>query len=213
MRTDFGALSDDARAVAIEPDGTIVAAGTATSSAGDDIALARYLPNGQLDPTFGTGGTTTTDLGFDDVANAVALTPAGGIIIAGYTVGTKLNNDFLLARYGPDGSLDEGFGTLGVTKTDLGSGSDFAENLTVETQGRIIVVARATSPTILDMALARYNSDGTLDTTFASNGTSTTDFHGAGDFGQDVTLDTAGRIIAAGYTANGPDTELIRANP
>jgi uncharacterized delta-60 repeat protein len=216
VTTDFGALSDDdARAVAIGPDGKIVAAGTATSSAGEDIALARYLPNGQLDPTFGTSGTTITDLGFDDVANGLALTPAGGIIIAGYTIGTKLNNDFLLARYGPDGSLDKRFGTLGITKTDLGSGNDFAENLTVDTQGRIIVVGRATSPTILEIALARYNPDGALETTFASNGTLTVDFHGAGDFGQDVTLDTAGRIIAAGYTANGPNTEfaLIRANP
>jgi len=78
-----------------------------------------------------------------------------------------------------------------------------------------VVVGRATSPTILDMALARYNADGTLDRSFAGNGILTADFHGAGDFGQDVALDNAGRLVAAGYTANGPDTALalMRANP
>jgi hypothetical protein len=65
------------------------------------------------------------------------------------------------------------------------------------------------------MALARYNPDGILDPGFASNGILTVDFHGAGEFGQDVALDDAGRIVAAGYTANGPDTAfaLTRANP
>jgi uncharacterized delta-60 repeat protein len=211
VTTDLGTRSDDARAIAIQPDGRIVLAG----SAGEDVGLARYTPSGSLDPTFGISGRTITDLGFEDVANGVALTSAGGIVVAGHTIGTKLNNDFLLARYRPDGELDSGFGTLGVVKTDLGSGDDFAEDLTVDAGGRIVVVGRTTGPTILDMALARYNPDGTLDPGFASNGILTADFHGAGDFGQDVALDNAGRIVAAGYTANGPDTEfaLMRANP
>jgi uncharacterized delta-60 repeat protein len=211
VTTDLGTQSDDARALAIQPDGKIVLAG----SAGEDIGLARYTPNGSLDPTFGNSGRTITDLGFDDVANGVALTSAGGIVVAGYTIGTKLNHDFLLVRYGPNGDLDTGFGTVGVVKTDLSPGDDFAEGLTIDGAGRIVVSGRATSPTILDMALARYNPDGALDPGFGSNGILTADFHGAGDFGQDVALDNAGRIVAAGYTANGPDTEfaLMRANP
>src|SRR5262249_42131523 len=85
VTTDFGALSDDeVNALAIQPDGKIVAAGTT----GEDIALTRYTADGHLDPTFGNAGTMTTDLGFVDVANGVALTPAGGIVVAGYTVGT-----------------------------------------------------------------------------------------------------------------------------
>lgn len=212
VRTDFGALSDDdARALAIQPDGKIVVAGTA----GEDIALARYMPNGSLDPTFGSSGVTITDLGFEDVANGVALTPGGGILIAGYTIGTKLNNDFLLVRYGPNGSLDRGFGTLGVVKTDFGAGDDFAEDLAIDASGRIVVVGRATTATIFDMALARYNADGMPDTAFANQGTLTADFHGSGEFGQDLALDAAGRIVAAGYTANGADTQFapMRANP
>ena len=65
------------------------------------------------------------------------------------------------------------------------------------------------------MALVRYRPDGTLDPSFDGDGILTADFHGRGEFGQDVALDADGRIVAAGYTANGADTEfaLMRANP
>ncbi len=98
VTTDFGALSDDdARALVIQPDGRIMVVGTA----GEDIALARYTPDGKLDTTFGTGGTKITDLGFDDVATGVTLTPDGKIVICGNTIGAELNNDFLLRATTP----------------------------------------------------------------------------------------------------------------
>ena len=211
VTTDLGTNSDGARAIAIQPDGAIVVVGTA----GEDIALARYTTDGKLDATFGTGGKTITDLGFSDVANGVALTPAGQIVIAGYTVGAHSNWDFLLARYRSDGTLDSTFGSGGHVTTDVGGGDDFAENIAVDAQGRIILVGRATSSTILDMALVRYTADGTPDASFDGDGLLTVDFHGRGEFGQDVALDAAGRIVAAGYTANGGDTQfaLLRVNP
>jgi uncharacterized delta-60 repeat protein len=211
VTTDFGALSDDdARALVIQPDGRILVVGTA----GEDIALARYTPDGKLDTSFGSGGTKITDLGFDDVATGVALTSDGKIVISGYTIGAKLNNDFLLARYDSHGTLDTTFGTGGIVTTDLGDGDDFAENLIVDAQGRIILVGRATSSTISDLALVRYNPDGTPDTTFDGDGILTADFHGGSDIGQDVALDSQGRIVAAGSTVNG-ETQfaLMRANP
>lgn len=211
VTTDLGTQSDDARALVIQPDGRIVVVGTA----GEDIALARYTPDGKLDTSFGAGGFKITDLGFEDVATGVALTPDGKIVIAGHTIGATLNNDFLLARYDAAGTLDTTFGSRGTVTTDVGGGADFAENLTVDVQGRIILVGRATSPTILDMALVRYTPDGTPDTSFDSDGILTVDFHGRGDFGQDVAIDSSGKIVAAGYTANGGDTEfaLTRINP
>jgi uncharacterized delta-60 repeat protein len=211
VTTNLGTEGDDVRAVVVQPDGRIVVAG----SADEDIAFARYLPDGTLDASFGHGGSTITDLGSDDVANGVALTPDGSILIAGYTLGPGINRDFLLARYRADGGLDATFGDHGTVKTDVSGGDDFAENLTVDGQGRIVLVGRATSPTILDMALVRYRPDGTLDTSFDGDGILTVDFHGRGEFGQDVALDGDGRIVAAGYTANGSDTEfaLMRASP
>jgi uncharacterized delta-60 repeat protein len=208
VTSDLGTLDDDARALAIQPDGKIVLAGVA----GDNVALARYLPNGNLDLTFGSFGRA---VGFRGVANGVAVTPGGTIVIAGATVGAGSTEDFMVASYSPTGTLNKGFGNGGMAVTDLSGGFDFGENVIVDSQGRIVVVGRAASSTILDMALARYNADGTLDTSFASGGLLTADFHGKGEFGQDVALDAQGRIVAAGYTANGGDTEfaLLRVNP
>jgi uncharacterized delta-60 repeat protein len=214
VTTDLGTRSDDARAIAIQPDGKIVVAGSAGDN-GDDIALVRYLSDGHPDMSFGQAGIRITDLGSDDVANGVALTASGQILVAGYTLGPKINRDFLLARYTADGTLDASFGDHGAVKTDVGGGDDFAENLVVDASGRVVVVGRATSATILDMALVRYLPGGGLDTSFDGDGILAADFHGRGEFGQDVAIDAAGRIVAAGYTANGPDTEfaLLRANP
>jgi len=127
------------------------------------------------------------------------------IEVAGDVFGAH-DRDFLLARYDTHGNLE-----ASVT-TNLGPGDDFATDLVVDSQGRTIVVGRATSATILDMALVRYTPALTLDTSF---GIVTADFHGRGEFGEDVALDTAGRIVAAGYTANGSALEfaLLRANP
>ena len=205
VTTDLSGQDDDARALAIQPDGNIVVVG----SAGDNIGLVRYASDGSLDQTFGSAGMKISDLGTSD-ADGVALTASGQIVIVGANAG-----DFMLVRYGANGALDSAFGTGGVVTTDISGGDDFAEDLTIDAAGRIIVVGRATSSTILDMALARYHADGTLDTSFATNGILTADFHGRGEFGQDVAIDSAGRIVAAGYTANGGDTEfaLMRANP
>ncbi len=195
---------DAAVALGIQADGKITLVGTA----GEHIALARYTPNGSLDPSFGTNGTAIYP-GFGE-ARGLAVTPNGGIFIAGDSGG-----DFLLLSYRSDGTLTPGFGNAGTVTTDISGSGDFAENLAIDAQGRIILVGRATSSTILDMALARYNPDGTLDTSFANHGTLTADFHGEGDFGQDVARDSAGRIVAAGYAGNGGNTEfaLMRANP
>ena len=174
----------------------------------------RYLPTASSTPLRDVGK-TITDLGSEDVANGVALTPDGQIVVAGYTLGPHVNRDFLLARYNAAGSLDTSFGDHGTVNTDLGGGDDFAENLLVDAHGRIVLVGRAASATILDMALVRYSPDGTLDTGFDGDGIITADFDGRGEFGQDLALDAAGRIVSAGYTANGADTEfaLLRANP
>jgi uncharacterized delta-60 repeat protein len=165
--------------------------------------------------SFGTRGIVTTDLGSDEVATGVALIPGGQIAVAGYTVGPRANRDFLLMRYGADGTIDTTFANHGTVTTDLLGGDNFAENIAVDGAGRIVLVGRATSTTILDMALVRYRPDGTLDTSFDGDGIVTADFHGRGEFGQDLAFDAAGRILAAGYTANGGNTEfaLMRVNP
>jgi uncharacterized delta-60 repeat protein len=212
VTTDLGTRTDIARAIVIQPaDGRIVVAGTVDG----DVALVRYTDTGEVDTSFGDQGVTISDLGSDDFANAVALTSDGQILVAGHSLGAGLNTDFALARYSPNGGLDESFGNSGIVLTDIGGGDDFAEGLTVDAEGRIVVVGRGTSSTILDLAVVRYDRDGALDSGFGESGIITVDFHGSGEFGQDVVIQADGKVVAAGYTANGLDTEfaLIRINP
>ena len=203
VTTDLGSDSDTANAVAIQSDGKIVAVG----DTGENVGLVRYLPGGQLDPTFGGDGTVVSDLGFDDVANGVAITSGGTVLIAGTRLGPHINLDQYVASYGPNGILNLGFGDFGVADTDLSGGDDFGDDLVLDSAGGIVVVGTASSSTVTDMALVRYRLDGSLDRSV------TTDFHGAGDFGHALAIDPQGGVVAAGTIANGSETEfgLIRA--
>jgi uncharacterized delta-60 repeat protein len=187
----FSAGSDQASGVAVQSDGKIVVAGTTQSDVNNplssDFVLIRYNSDGTPDRTFGSSGIVITDMfGRGDEAGAVAIQPDGRIVVAGTsgrTGGTFL--DFALARYLPDGSLDPAFGTEGKVATDFLSipqqpSSDYARALALQSDGHI-VVAGTTSTGGWDFALARYNSDGSLDSNFGNGGKVTTDFSGLSD--------------------------------
>ena len=204
VTVDLGTDNDFATGLAIESDGKIVVGG----NAGEDVGLARLLPNGTLDITFGNLGKSVTKIGLGADVNGIALTSDGGIRIAGSTVGAiSQNHDFLLAGFKADGTLNLGFGHFGFVTTDFGHGDDFAENLLVDDQGEIVLVGRAASDTIVDLALAAYKPDGSL-ADFGRGGIFTVDFHGLGDFGQDLVIDSQNRIIAAGGTGSSSGTEF-----
>jgi uncharacterized delta-60 repeat protein len=102
VTTDFGYSNPDVdpAVAAIQADGKIVAAGYTNASGGYDFALARYNPDGTLDPTFGTAGLVTTDFGgTGDTAYAVAIQADGKIVAGGWAIGDEYHLDFALARY------------------------------------------------------------------------------------------------------------------
>src|SRR5205807_1340610 len=90
--------------------------------------------------------------------------------------------DFAVARYNPDGSLDASFGTGGLVTTDFASGSDFASAVTLQPDGKIVVAGTAYTGTGSDFAVARYDADGSPDSTFGSGGKVTTDLGSSEDF-------------------------------
>ena len=198
VTTDFGG-SGGAAGVAIQPDGKIVAAG----SAGGDFALARYHRDGSLDTSFDGDGRVTTDFGgVLEVATGVAIQPNGKIVAAGPTGAV---DDFALARYNRDGSLDTSFDGDGKVTTDFGSSFEAALGVAIRPNGEIVAVGFGGATD--DFALARYNRDGSLDTSFDGDGKVTTDFGFIGPFGDPVhTIDVAtgvaiqsnGNIVAAG---------------
>jgi uncharacterized delta-60 repeat protein len=191
VTTDLGTEDDRATDIALQPDGKIIAVGNTLLGTG----LVRYLPDGTPDPTFGDGGGKAVSDIHTEI-NGVALTPAGTILIAGTRGG-----DIAVASYSPNGNLNLGFGQAGVAQADIGGPFDSGENLVLDSLGDIVVVGRATSATVYDMALARFRPDGTFDTSLAA------DFHGFGDEGYALAIDPQGRIVAAGTAF-----EIMRAN-
>jgi uncharacterized delta-60 repeat protein len=205
VTSDFGGRGDAALAVAIQPDGKIVAVGNSSQTGvfNVDFALARYMPNGSLDPTFGSGGTVLSDFGSTlDAGSDVVLQPDGGIVVAGTS-----NRDFAIARYTSSGVLDPSFGGGGLTTTDLGS-FDQATALARQPDGKFVVAGIGTTGS--DFAVARFSSSGNLDPTFGAGGVVTTDF-GPFDQAFDVAVTPSGKIVVAGRT--GGDFALARYLP
>jgi uncharacterized delta-60 repeat protein len=203
VTTDFGGF-DAASAVAIQPDGRIVAAGR---TEGGDFALTRYNSNGSLDTTFGGGGKVTTDFGGFDAAFGVALQADGKIVAAGQG---GPGGGFALARYNTDGSLDLSFGSGGKVTTHFTSGVEVVIAVAIQLDGKIVVTGQAFAGGFQQFALARYNPDGSLDTSFASGGILTTDFALGSGFGGALVIQPNGKIVAAGRA--GSDFVVARYN-
>lgn len=183
VTTDFSGLFDQANAIGLQPDGKIVVAGIATDQlTGPNFALARYNIDGTLNASFGVDGQVVTDFaGGSDSALGVAIQPDGRIVAAGASsAGTT--SDFALVRYNTDGSLDPSFGAGGKVTTDFSGLSDGAAAVRLLPNGDIVATGSAVTGNFdTDFALARYNSDGSLDVSFGSGGKVTTDFFGLTD--------------------------------
>ena len=204
VTTDFAGDDDEAYAVGVQTDGRIVVAGFATTGAGLDFALVRYRADGSLDPSFGAGGRVTTDFaGGDDNAFGLAIQSDGRIVVAGVAVNARTDGDFALVRYRADGSLDPSFGAGGRVTTDFAGGYDEADGLSIQGDGRIVVSGGRdlVEDTSGAFALARYQANGSLDTSFGAYGKVTTEFTGGLDQAYAVTVQPDGRIVAAGAAA------------
>lgn len=198
----FGGLApavENATSAAIQPDGKIIAAGY-TYGFWDFSAVVRLNSNGSFDSTFGGGdGVVVTDIGSGaDVAHSVAIQSDGKIVTAGYS-NNGSNDDFALVRYTPSGSIDTTFDSDGKVVTPIGSGNDVARTVAVQSDGKILVAGYSDNGPDEDFALARYNSDGSPDTTFGGgDGKTTADFDSSEDSASGMALDSAGRAVVVG---------------
>ncbi len=199
----FNGVGGAFQTLALQPDGKIVAAGT---SAAIDFGVARFNPDGSPDLAFGTNGSASTNLGDQDVILGLSLQPDGKIL-AGGRVGF-FNPSFGLVRYGNDGSLDPSFGLGGAVVSPFNGSLIIA--VTFQPDGKVL--AGGSGPGVLDFALARYEPDGTPDTTFADNGEAITDF-GSSDVIQGLALQADGGIVASGGVvvpiAGGSSTDVF----
>ncbi|WP_345327120.1 Calx-beta domain-containing protein [Novipirellula rosea] len=201
--TSFGPLRVTANSLALQSNGNIVIAGVASNSslANYDFVAARYLPNGSLDVSFDGDGRATADIGTYDFGQSVAIQNDGKVVIAGATQ-TAGNYDFAVVRFNQNGSLDSTFSGDGKLTTDFGSASDEASGVAIQADGKLVVVGKTTIGAYSDIAVARYNSNGTLDTTFDLDGKLTTDIGTRDDEASSVVIQSDNKIVVAGSSVN-----------
>jgi uncharacterized delta-60 repeat protein len=209
----FGLGSDEiAQAMAIQLDGKIVLAGAVLTpdNTEGDLALARFLPGGHLDTDFGDQGRVWFGFGQYDAARAVAVQPDGKIVVAGYVdpAGVALN-DFLVVRFNPDGTKDQGFGLLGFNLVNFMGGDDNGNALALAPDGKIVVAGSVWNGARYVIGVARFTSDGFLDGTFDGDGRLMTEWiPGLPAYGMAVAIQPDGKILLGGQAND--DFALMR---
>jgi uncharacterized delta-60 repeat protein len=153
--------------------------------------------SGGLDGTFGTNGKVITNITTgDDFGYAMKLQTDGKIVVAGSANAT----DFAVARYNVNGSLDTTFDDDGIVVTDIAGGVDNGYAMAIQSDGKIIVAGSTASGENNDFAVVRYNTDGSLDTSFDTDGKVITDLSSSYDIARGVAIQSDGKIVVAGAT-------------
>ncbi len=181
-----------------------------------DLALARYsnidgslAGSGTLDVSLNSTGSVTTAVGAaDDIAYGIALDALQRPVLAGASGATRA---FAVVRYTSRGNLDSTFSTDGIVTTAVGSGHAFANDVTVQANGRILAVGQSFNGNNLDFASVRYHTNGALDTSWGTTGTVVSNLSTTGDAAHAVTIDANGRLLLAGYVMVGNDAQFAVA--
>lgn len=190
-----GDLSHYGEAIALQPDGKIVVGGTQQ----DAFVVLRYNPNGTLDTTFGSDGTVVTFFSDDSVdAVDMALQPDGKIIL----IGVEDESNLIMARYMPNGKLDETFADNGKFNASLLPGGETqASSMVMLPNGKFMVSGRLIEEASdhYDFFLARFKANGKIDKTFGDgDGVVLTDFANDWDYAADIVRQSDGKFVVVG---------------
>jgi uncharacterized delta-60 repeat protein len=211
-RVDIGVAAGTATAVAIDSQGRIVVAGTAATApfprAESGLALARLLPDGSLDASFGNGGVTSAAIaGASLEARGVALAGDGAILVS-TPYRTSSGADLAVARFSESGSLDAGFGSNGIARTSgTGASIENVGPIAVQPDGKALVGATTRTETFTRfLAVARFAANGALDSSFGEggvfSGSPVTSEWGQADI-RAVFADATGHVLLAGNERTG----------
>ena len=209
------ATQEHAYAVAVQGDGKIVVAGWGSdSNDGEVIVVLRFDADCSLDTTFDSDGVATAHFGTEEAyGHSLVIQGDGKIVVGGYLGQGSFqgppdnrvlvpNQDFVLVRFNADGSLDTSFSSDGKVTTDFGALSDEAYSVALQGDGKFVVAGFSYNGTNREFALVRYNTDGSLDTTFGSGGKVTTPVDAGDAEAYSVALQADGKIVAGGIAEN-----------
>lgn len=202
--TPINGINDRAYGAAIQNDGKIVVAGATQIGSLYDFAVLRYNADGILDTTFNGTGKVVTDLGGNDIGHGVAVQSDGKIVVTG-SGGGGGHDQFATLRYNANGTLDSTFNGTGKVLTVFGGNNDSAGGLVVQSDGKLIVTGNSYNGSSYELALARYNADGTLDSGFGSGGKVTAAIPNGSS---NLALQSDGRIVLAASSSNGSNFDF-----
>jgi uncharacterized delta-60 repeat protein len=174
----------------------------------------RYNADGSLDTGFDGDGKVTTAIGAStDYGYSVIQQSDGKLVVAGTSYNGS-SYDFALVRYNADGSLDASFDGDGIVTTAIGAANDYAQSVIQQADGKLVVAGYSYNGSNYDVALVRYNTDGSLDTGFDGDGKVTTAIGTGYDEGYSVIQQADGKLVVAGTSYNGSsnDFALVRYN-
>jgi len=200
-------FEDGAHAVVETPEHKLVVAGFSGTATDSDFALVRYNPDGSLDLSFssiGEKGKVTTDFGNsrNDVVFSMLQQADGNLFVAGFS-NNGTSDDFAVARYNADGTLDTTFNSNGKQRNSVGSGDDRGLSVIRQTDGNYVVAGYSTTNGDEDIALVRYLPNGKLDTSFSGDGKVVTSMGTRNDRAYQVMQLPDGKLLVAGYTQVG----------
>lgn len=172
LTTDFGIPSAEATAIAQLPDGRLLVAGYTNAGANYDPALAMYLPNGDLDPSFGEGGLVSVSLDVAAAIHTLAVRPDGRILIAGSAAGSEDGNAIVL-QFLPDGTLDPDLGSMGYVTHSIPGGVVSPRAMVLRPDGGLVLTGNHFVGTVSHLMFIALHADGTPDETFGTDGHAT----------------------------------------
>ena len=209
---------DSTQSLTLQPDGKIIVIGNVTGystalSIYSALGIVRFLPDGQLDNAFGTGGKVATV--FSSGGNAapiaynfksVAVQTDGKIVVGGKGTTAASASDFAVFRYTTTGELDATFDGDGRVLFSIEAGNDAINDILIQRNGKIVAVGESSvsvnSQNITNFAVARFNANGSPDVSFDGDGKATTDINnGDLDSISRAVIQTDGKILAVGFTA------------
>ena len=192
-------------ALALQPDGKIVAVGRSYAGNGYLAAVHRYNANGTLDATFSGDGKQMDNLGAgnDDAYYSVAIQDDGGIVVGGVAKASA-EYDAVVARYTPSGALDASFSGDGFATLDIGGVDNRANAMVLQPDGKVVIAGQTGNAAVdSDFLLARFTTSGTLDAGFGTNGTVISAFSTGTDWAYALVRQPDGKLIAGGLVTNG----------
>ena len=197
-----------ANSIGIQEDGKIILGGASDGA----FALERYNSDGTLDTSFGEGGKVITTVGSFGEGHSLLIQDNGKIVLGGYS-NNGTSHHFAMVRYNSDGSLDAGFGIGGKVITAVGSAGR-GHSLAMQEDGKIFLAGYGNDDSNnSNFAIARYNSDGTLDSTFGTDGIAITPIGNSYGGGNSLRIHSNGKIVVGGYIyGSNLDIALVRYN-